>query len=389
VADSKARAQAAVEVMKGYEYARQKGLQDGIAIDAAPTPEAKKALKDKSVLEFTMKCDMDGEPLALDDPLTLAYIDGLDSDAGLMGGNSSMDIRDSNLSSLAALKNAFGNADPDAVAKELSDPDTIAGLAELRATNWAKGDGREKLQSGLEHLRKKGLPAETIGDLLAADMPLGMEIPKDIGAIAAELPGLFDRLGIDTKGLAETKAETRAKAEIKEEFEEADVAEAPKLTAVMSLKKDFQLQSKDFIALMNTFDKAVETRDLYMGGGTGAKQAWQTLNVMFQKTIDPTSVVRESEFARTVGFQSFVDRMNTAIEKGLTGRVTEDLINEVFANIEVLKNAAQEGQRVRVGNYEAIAEEYGIRPDFITGGVAAPDTKYHRDPDTGQYYVEE
>jgi hypothetical protein len=163
----------------------------------------------------------------------------------------------------------------------------------------------------------------------------------------------------------------------------------PTLSSILALKKNFQAQSKDFIGIMSSFAQAETARDLFISGGTGAQQAWQTLNVTFQKAIDPESVVRESEFARTEGFQSLIGRMENAISRGLTGEATPELVEEVFANIKVLKDAAQEGQRIRKRNHENIAREFGIEPSFITGGVVAPEEKVGFDPVTGQHFVEE
>jgi len=160
------------------------------------------------------------------------------------------------------------------------------------------------------------------------------------------------------------------------------------LPAVLALKKDFQMQSQDYIKLMDAYSKASASRDLYLAGGVGAKQAWQALNVTFQKSIDPPSVVRESEFSRTEEFQSLIGKVENAISKGLRGEASPELVEDVFRNIEVLKEAMQDGQRVRKENYEKIATGYNIPPNFITGAVEAPDKKFTFDSETGDYWEE-
>jgi hypothetical protein len=113
------------------------------------------------------------------------------------------------------------------------------------------------------------------------------------------------------------------------------------------------------VRLMDAGLSAAEKGDLAQGS--------QAVLVTFQKILDPTSVVRESEFARSAAGQSLLTRIQGAAEKLVKGGsgvpVTElrkfaDLAREAVK----AQQADMPGARKRIG---AIADRYGIPHELI------------------------
>lgn len=87
----------------------------------------------------------------------------------------------------------------------------------------------------------------------------------------------------------------------------------------------------------------------------------QAIVMIFNKLLDPTSVVRESEFARTPQASAVMERAKGYIPKlmqggvGLTNRERQEIVNT--ANI--LYNAAQEGYQNKLNQYQQTVSQYG------------------------------
>lgn len=105
-------------------------------------------------------------------------------------------------------------------------------------------------------------------------------------------------------------------------------------------------------------------------------QGSQAILVTFQKTLDPTSVVRESEYARSASGQSVMNQMAGFIErmeKGGTGVTLAELekyekLADEMVNAQNLV-AAQSGERERLGR---IADRYSIPHDIIFATPVTP-----------------
>ena len=115
-------------------------------------------------------------------------------------------------------------------------------------------------------------------------------------------------------------------------------------------------KTEDINAIKNAFKKS--------GKLNAADQA---LIMNFNKTLDPISVVRESEFARTAAGQSLIDRAEgalTKIAKGGSGlsKPERDAIYTVF---DVMQDSAKSRARVVAQEYHDLAVGYNANPRNI------------------------
>jgi hypothetical protein len=160
-------------------------------------------------------------------------------------------------------------------------------------------------------------------------------------------------------------------AELAAQLEDAGQGKAD-IKDVLSIRKSFRLDSKDFTTIADKYEQAKGAIEQVRTGAVGSKQAFQTLNVTLQKALDPISVVRESEFARTEQFQSLYGRYRNLVSRAATGEITEALAEEIFASIEMLYNAAQRYQRGRVEDIHYMSKHFKFDPELILGGVPDP-----------------
>lgn len=106
----------------------------------------------------------------------------------------------------------------------------------------------------------------------------------------------------------------------------------------------------------------------------------------FQKILDPTSVVRESEYARSASGLSLLARLEglwMRIGKGGAGvsipdlQQFVDLAGQFTANQKRFANESKQ-------QIDSIAREYGLKPELITREIEGPVTV--RTPD-GQTFT--
>jgi hypothetical protein len=95
----------------------------------------------------------------------------------------------------------------------------------------------------------------------------------------------------------------------------------------------------------------------------------QAVLVTFQKILDPASVVRESEYARSAAGLSMLSRIEgfaQRLKQGGAGVPIQDL--ETFANLanEFMRNAGQDSAMVR-SRIETTAKRYGIPLETVFG----------------------
>lgn len=88
--------------------------------------------------------------------------------------------------------------------------------------------------------------------------------------------------------------------------------------------------------------------------------------VSFQKILDPISVVRESEFARTVQGQGFLQRIDTAINRALKGGfVTGETVESIQSLVNDLAANAQKFANAEVNSRRELGSSFGLDPDLI------------------------
>jgi len=111
-----------------------------------------------------------------------------------------------------------------------------------------------------------------------------------------------------------------------------------------------------------------------VGGGDRSLNT-QAIITAFNKILDPTSVVRESEYDRTAQGQSLLAQLQGKIQniaKGGAG-VTEATLKEAVDIADKYLAGAQQSINAQNQRARQIAEQFGLNPDFVTsGGMGAP-----------------
>ncbi len=143
----------------------------------------------------------------------------------------------------------------------------------------------------------------------------------------------------------------------------------PKFENVKALADEWQESTRPVLELQRQ-------RDLMQIGLQAARRGdmaagSQAVLVTMNKVLDPTSVVRESEYARSATGMSLWNQVKGAyekLEKGGAGVTLPEL--EAYARfadeaVEKLGGARLTGERARIGRF---ADAYGIERDLIFGG---------------------
>jgi len=101
--------------------------------------------------------------------------------------------------------------------------------------------------------------------------------------------------------------------------------------------------------------------------GTTKSAADQVLIVAFNKMIDPNSVVREGEFARTTQGQSILNRLKGAVDRALEGGtgLSDNDRDAIKSATETLYKDYLKIQGEKIGEYRRIALDAGIDPNKV------------------------
>ncbi len=123
------------------------------------------------------------------------------------------------------------------------------------------------------------------------------------------------------------------------------------------------------LGLMKSSLAAAEKGDMAAGS--------QGVLVTFQKILDPNSVVRESEYARSASGQALLSRIEGAVAKlaqGGAGIPLSELKAFVSLGEQFVANQSKAANEAK-SQVDAIASEYGLNPDHITRDfdAGAPD----------------
>lgn len=162
----------------------------------------------------------------------------------------------------------------------------------------------------------------------------------------------------------------RDKAQIDAESE-AQNPDPFKQTAKVVTLRDKNLKNdniKQLVEVSNRTTQINEAWESYKSGDkTNANAFDQTLINTFNKINDPSSVVRESEYARTAQGLSWANRIKGLGQKiknggaGLTDQDREDLVQ--FAN--VLLDARVRDNKTYINSIGDIAKKLGVSPDEL------------------------
>jgi hypothetical protein len=250
-------------------------------------------------------------------------------------------------------------------------------------------DDPEELQERLEAFRVAGVPRSVLQTLMTD--PEGLSLTENERQMAADRVADNKRQAEAAAAAAEERAIDNKRADAQLGISQAQLglsrqrlaqsqatAGQPKpLTAtaesniINRLSKEWTAASKTpreldrAVSLMETGLAAARRGDLAAGS--------QAVLVTFQKILDPTSVVRESEYDRSAAGQSMYNRVAGAFERLSQGGAGVRLGElEKFAALAKEAAAAQKGAigpiRERIGK---VADRYGIPRELVIEGIAA------------------
>jgi hypothetical protein len=146
------------------------------------------------------------------------------------------------------------------------------------------------------------------------------------------------------------------------------------LKAASDLRKEFNAsQVLKAYQIVSQSAKAIESAyNMSTNPDTKSRIASdQALGVAFQKMLDPQSVVRESEYERTPEGVSLMNRLAAWIPKlaeggmGITDSDRKALYDMAKQFLAGHKNTVEQ----HVSRYNKLAQEYGINPELVTGGI--------------------
>lgn len=163
----------------------------------------------------------------------------------------------------------------------------------------------------------------------------------------------------------------------------------PTLNNILSMANHFDTlpEVKNFKEIDRQFNNVATTYNAYVKGEINANAADQTLVTTLNKILDPTSVVRESEFARTAAGQAAMAKIQGYADKitkggsGLTDAERQDLYN----TMKLMRESAYATYKGTADIYTEMANRYGINPNDI---IRYDSTRSQNSAGSSQQYPE-
>ena len=140
----------------------------------------------------------------------------------------------------------------------------------------------------------------------------------------------------------------------------------------LKLADKFEKRSTSWEEVARQSRLAQSAWDQYKRDGQANPQSYAALNIIFQKILDPGSVVRESEFARTIEFQSILKRLESHKKKFEEGIVGDDLMTDVYDMANAMARASAEGQLRRMEKTAKRARKWNVDPEDVFAGITDP-----------------
>lgn len=126
---------------------------------------------------------------------------------------------------------------------------------------------------------------------------------------------------------------------------------------------DFQEVERGARGIFSAFDRSIKS------GKKGPSD--QALGVLFQKMLDPGSVVRQSEFARTAEGQGVLDKLIGGLQKTVTGGIglTQEERKELVQVAKLLLNESKVTFNQTFEEFQTRADEIGLNKKIVFGGA--------------------
>jgi hypothetical protein len=308
----------AQQLLQAQQMERERAAQAREAIDRDQNAIAREGMAQRGQIadrEGTLReRELDMNDRARRDRANAAGVQDMYEQRALMDKDADRQTRDVALNNIRQRNPLAGDVASLGGRIGMEDVDPAAGLERLKAEQKIREDGQIRVGSTLEGIREANRP------------------PDRTGGAAGMTPG-------------------------------------QKFNSTRALRNDFMRET--------TAAREVQSQAAQMAQGIQAARQGnmaagsQAVLVTFQKILDPTSVVRESEYARSASGQALLSRMQGAYEKlakGGAGVPVQEL--EQFAQManSILTARAQEAAASRE-QINAIAEEFGIDPGLVTRDI--------------------
>ena len=171
----------------------------------------------------------------------------------------------------------------------------------------------------------------------------------------------------------ETLKDTLEIEKIRKELS-GEITDKDTLNRATTLRKEFNTDQvyKNFQILQRSEDQMKEAYKLATSPTTQSRVAAdQAIAVTFQKMLDPQSVVRESEYARTPEGVAFMNRMGSIVEQMQKGGLRlkdSDRLSLIQAANKLLKSGKRQ-MNSHIGRYKSLAKDYQVKPELILGDI--------------------
>jgi hypothetical protein len=183
------------------------------------------------------------------------------------------------------------------------------------------------------------------------------------------LPDQYDKL---SKTLAETKKLPYELRKLNLEADQLAAANSGILPRndMMKLEDGYRQEYTKAAAPYKAMQEAMSS--IFASAKEGSPAGDIALVTQFRKLLDPTSVVRETEFAQTAEAGGLITRLQTEVDKlSGGGVVTQDTRDEIVRLSRNLMRAADAYERRRREDIDYRADKYGLDKKAIYGvGVA-------------------
>jgi hypothetical protein len=126
------------------------------------------------------------------------------------------------------------------------------------------------------------------------------------------------------------------------------------------LRDDYNQLSKTFILVRDAHQRVMASANDPSAAGDLA------LIFNYMKVLDPTSVVRESEFAQAAQTGAFGERIKSAVNRVVNGqRLSDEIRKDFLDRSDRLYQAAEQNQVDLEGRFKGISERSGVNPENV------------------------
>lgn len=225
-----------------------------------------------------------------------------------------------------------------------------------------------------DEIRKRDLQRQTLSQVLGGRVIPGLESFKDTPVEAAnaiepfakfkDKPSPFDGLvPVVTQDEALKQGHINPKAKIIN----TSPNDRNNRQEVQNLRQQYLRESKEFSDISNRIS------NVFAGAKDPSAAGDLSLIFSYMKMLDPTSVVREGEFATAANSGSVPDRLTAQYNKILNGeRLAPQMRADFVKRSEDIYKAQQINQKQRANEFSRIAAQRGVDPRDVVVDMTIP-----------------